>query len=538
MEAQRERDPERSNLKKTGDLLLGIDLGTSGVKVGIYNTGGQLLGLGRSSKYDVFSPQPGWSQSDPESWWEALILSIQDSFSKARIKGQDIKAVGLSTIFPVVIPLDPDGFPTHPAILYSDRRSIKQVNDICRRMPREKYQAITGNVLVPGNCSVASMAWLRDEKPDIYDSAKVLGSANTYITAKLTGSFYTDTTNAAQSGLTDINKPWQWSEQLCAVCSIDIDRLPGIKYPDEVIGSISRAVSKKTGLKTGTPVVCGCGDAVASPLGAGAHAEGSIVYTAGTTDCVTVGLSKPTKDRRWVSTANIPHKSWCAIGTTTSSGASIEWFKKEFYQPKYKNRRSGPDIYKIMTELAGSCPPGCRGVLYLPYLQGERTPLWDPLARGMFIGLKTSTSIGELTRAVFEGTALSLRDVIECLEGVISTPVKEIRAVGGCTKSRFWNQIKADVLGKPIDVLQFQETGSLGAALLAGIGSGIYRSYEEASSVAREVIEVKRVEPDPVNRELYDELFSIYREVYPNIKGSIHRLVKNIETAKENDQTS
>ena len=216
-------------------------------------------------------------------------------------------------------------------------------------------------------------------------------------------------------GLTDINGPWEWSKQLCDVCSVDIDLLPDIKNPDEVIGGISRAFSEKTGLKTVTPVICGCGDAVASPLGAGAHTEGSIVYTAGTTDCISVGLSKPTKDRRWVCTANIRRKNWCAIGTTTSSGASVEWFKKEFYQPNFTNRKTEPDTYKIMTELAGSCPAGSRGVLYLPYLQGERTPLWDPLARGMFIGLKTSTSIGELTRAVFEGTALSLRDVIGCL---------------------------------------------------------------------------------------------------------------------------
>ena len=179
---------------------MGIDLGTSGVKVGIYNTDGHLLGLGRSSKYDVYSPQPGWSQRDPESWWNELIHSIQDSFTKARIKGPEIKAVGLSTIFPVFIPMDREGFPTHPAILYSDQRSLKQVIEICGRMPREKYQDIIGNVLVPGTCSVTSMMWLRDEKSDIYGSTKILGSANTYITGKLTGNFNTDTTNAAQSG--------------------------------------------------------------------------------------------------------------------------------------------------------------------------------------------------------------------------------------------------------------------------------------------------------------------------------------------------
>ena len=516
------------NRNKTGGFLLGIDVGTSCVKAGIFNLDGKLIGLGRSSKYDVYSPSPGWAQSDPDSWWEALIASIHDAYFKAEIQSTDVIAVGLSTFFPAVIPLGRDGYPLHPAILYSDQRSMNQVNAIHEKIPKEKYQEITGNVLVPGNCAVTSMSWLRDEKPDIYESVKIIGFANTYITSKLTGGFYTDPTNASVSGLADINRPWEWSEQLCTICSIDIERLPEIKQPDETIGSISKAASEITGLKTGTPVICGCGDAVASPFGAGAISEGSIVYTAGTTDCVTVPLSKPIKDRRLVSTAYVPHNNWCAIGTTTSSGASIEWFKKEFYHNQFTHAEQ--NIYELMSGLAGSCKAGCNGLLYLPYLQGERTPIWDPLARGIFIGLKSSTSIGELTRSIFEGTAFSLRNVIECLEGVISIPVKEIRAVGGCTKNGFWNQIKADVLNKPIDVLQFQETGSLGAALLAGVGTGIYRSYEEASCVARNVIDVKQIEPNPLNRDMYDDLFSIFKEVYPNIKESIHLLVNKIET--------
>ena len=516
------------NPNRTGGFLLGIDVGTSCVKAGIFNLEGKLIGLGQSSKYNVYSPAPGWSQSDPDSWWEALIASIHDAYFKAEILSTDVIAAGLSTFYPAVMPLDRNANPTHPAILYSDQRSLKQVNAIYGKISQEEYQEITGNVLVPGNCAVTSMSWLRDEKPDIYKSAKVLGFANTFVTSKLTGGFYTDPTNAAVSGLADINRPWEWSEQLCEICSIDIERLPEIKRSDEIIGSISRAASEITGLKTGTPVICGCGDAVASPFGAGALSEGSIVYTAGTTDCVTVPLSKPTKDRRLVNTAYVHHNSWCAIGTTTSSGASIEWFKKEFYRPEFTHTKQ--NIYEYMAEIAESCKAGCNGLLYIPYLQGERTPIWDPLARGMFIGLKSSTSFGELTRSVFEGTSFSLRNVIECIEGVIPTPVKEIRAVGGCTKNGLWNQIKADVLSKPIDVLQYQETGSLGAALLAGIGTGMYKSHEEASLVARNVIDVKRVNPNPLHRDIYDDLFSIFKEVYPNIKESIHQLVTKIET--------
>lgn len=516
----------------TDGFLLGIDVGTSCVKSGIYNLEGKLAGLGQSSTYDVYSPAPGWSEIDPESFWEALIISIHDSYSKANIQSNDIKAVGLSTFFPAIIPLDQNANPMHPAILYSDQRSMKQVNAIYKNIAQDTYQEITGNVLVPGNCAVTSMSWLRDEKPDIYKSATVLGFANTYVTSKLTGEFYTDPSNAAVSGLVDIHRPWKWSEELCEICSIDRHRLPEIKQSYETIGSISRTASEITGLKHGTPVVCGCGDAVASPFGAGALSEGSIVYTAGSTDCVTVTLLKPTKDRRLVNTAFVPHNSWCAIGTTTSSGASIEWFKNEVYQRHFT--KTEQNIYDHMADAAESCKAGCNGLLFIPYLQGERTPIWDPHARGMFMGLKSSTSIGELTRSIFEGTAYALRNVIECIEGVIPTPVKEIRAVGGCTRNELWNQIKADVLNKVIDVLQYQETGSLGAALLAGIGTGMYKSHEDASRVARRVIDVKRVHPNPSQRDIYDDLFSIFKGVYPNIKESMHQLVNKIETKNDN----
>jgi xylulokinase len=511
----------------TDGFLLGIDLGTTCTKAGIFNYEGKLIGLGQSSSYDVYSPAPGWSESDPDALWEALIASIHDAYAKANIQGSDIQAVGLTTIFPAVIPLDQYANPMYPAILYSDQRSMRQVAAIYEKISQEKYQRITGNILVPGNCAVTSMAWLRDERPDIYTSAMILGFANTYVTSKLTGEFYTDTTNAAVSGLVDIHKPWEWSEQLCEICSIDIDRLPEITQPHEIIGSISRAASDTTGLKIGTPVMCGCGDAVASPFGAGALREGSILYTAGTTDCVTVPLSKPTGDTRLVNTAFVSDKSWCAIGTSTSSGASIEWFKREFLQRRCAQTEQ--DVYQFMADIAESCRPGCNGLLYIPYLQGERTPIWDPLARGMFIGLKTSTSTCELARSVFEGTAYALRDVIECVESAMSTQVKEIRTVGGCTKSDLWNQIKADVLNRPIDVLQYQETGSLGAALLAGTGSGIYKSREEANEVVRKLIDVKRVNPDPKQKDIYDKLFSIFKGVYPNIKESLHQLVNEIE---------
>jgi len=500
------------------NLLLGIDVGTSGVKVGIYKPEGALVGIGRSSPYTLYSPRPGWVESDPELWWQGIVEAIHASCCEAGVRGDAIGGIGLSVFYPSIVPIDSQGKSLYPAIPYCDQRSLRQVSRILSLISRDEYQKIIGNVLVPGTCAITSMAWLRDEQPDIYKTARVLGFGNTYITGRLTGSYYTDATMASLTGLTDINNPYQWSQNLCQKLSIDKSRLPGITGPSEIIGSVSKPASDEIGIKEGTPVVCGCGDAVASAFGAGALDEGTVVYVAGSTDCITTPLARPTNDRRWINSGYVHKKFWLGIGTMTSSGASIDWFSREFFNEQ------GLDPIERMTELAASCKPTANRILYLPYLQGERTPVWDPLARGVFIGLSSTTTRKELARAVFEGTALGLRDVIMCLEEMRGRPVTEIRAVGGGTQNDLWNQIKADVLQKPLDVLDFQETGSLGAALLAGIGTNIYSSFQEASGVARKMTKIKRIEPNPRLREVYDELFSIYRKLYPQTREILHSL--------------
>ncbi len=499
-------------------LLLGIDLGTSGVKVGIYKPEGALIGIGRSSPYTLSSPKPGWVESDPELWWQGIVEAIHVALCEAGVKGDAIGGIGLSVFYPSVVLIDSQGKSMYPAIPYCDQRSIRQVKEILSLISRDEYQKIVGNVLVPGTCAVTSMMWLRDEEPDIYKKAEVLGFGNTYITGRLTGSYYTDSTMASLTGLADINNLFQWSENLCQKLSIDKSRLPGISGPSEVIGGVSKAASDETGIKEGTPVVCGCGDAVASAFGAGALEEGTLVYIAGSTDCVTMPLARPTNDRRWINSGFVRKEFWLGIGTMTSSGASIDWFSREFFDDQ------GTESIERMTDFAASSKPGANGILYLPYLQGERTPVWDPLARGVFIGLSSTTTRKELARAVFEGTALGLRDVIMSLEEIRGRPVREIRAVGGGTQNDLWNQIKADVLQKPLDVLDFQETGSLGAALLAGIGTNIYSSPQEASSVARKMTKTNRVEPNSALKEVYDELFSIYRKIYPQTREILHSL--------------
>ena len=502
------------------ELLAGIDVGTSGVKAGVFSGCGGLVGLGRAP-HEVKSPHPGFAEADPADWWRGVVAALARACESGGVAPTDIAAVGLSGVYPSVAPLDEGGNALGPSILYCDARSLSQVEAIAREFGREEYEALTGNRLMPGTCAATSMCWLRDECPDVHAHAAVLASANTCVVAKLTGvggGFVTDPTNAALSGVTEIANPWEWSSELCRRTGVDAAKLPRIALPHEVVGTVSSAAARETGLRKGTPVVLGCGDAAAATFGAGGRAGGPAVYVAGSTDCLNVPSPAPPVGTGWVSCAWIERGVWMGTGTTTSSGVSVEWFAREVLG-------GGDDAPRRMAELAASSPPGANGLLYTPYLQGERTPVWDPLARGVFVGLTSATTRADLARAVLEGPAFALRQVAARLDDVAGCHVEHIRAVGGPTGNALWNRIKADILGRPLAVLRFQETGVLGAAILAGVGSGVFGSLEEAGRVT-DSLESDEVAPDPVKAEAYNELFALYEEIHPRLKDTMHGLAR------------
>ena len=305
------------------ELLAGIDVGTSGVKAGVFDPAGRLLGLGRSA-HRVESPHPGWAQTDPEHWWQGFLAALRQACEEAEVEPGAIAALGLSVLFPAVAPLDARGRALYPALLYCDQRSLPQVQQIEERIPRAEYQAITGNRLAPGTCAVTSMRWLHDEEPCAYAAAKVLGLVNTFFVLRLTGSFVTDPSNAALSGLVDIRDPWRWSDVVCEKLGIEQQRLPQISGATQVVGQVTRAAAAETGLESGTPVVVGAGDAVAAALGAGVRMDEVAVYTAGSTDCVSVVMPSPAVDSAWINCAYVPRATWLAIGPTNASGVSVE----------------------------------------------------------------------------------------------------------------------------------------------------------------------------------------------------------------------
>ncbi|MBM4039406.1 MAG: hypothetical protein FJ290_12915 [Planctomycetes bacterium] len=502
-------------------LLAGLDIGTSGVKVGIAEASGRMLGLGRAG-HENESPREGWVQCPPERWWQGAVAALRQACKQAGVSPGDIAGVGVSVLFPCVVPLDADGRALHPALLYCDRRSGAEADAIAGLVGKDAYEAQIGNTLVPGTCAATSLLWLREHQPDAWRQARAVGFANTAITAQLTGEFCTDPTQVALSGLVDIRDPWRWDEGLCERLGVDVGRLPRVAGAAEVIGTVTRAATEETGLRAGTPVVCGCGDVPASALGAGAADSSTVIYVAGSTDCVAVPTHVPTADRRWVNSAYIPRGMWLPIGTTTSSGVSVEWFVREVL---------GNGGLQAMTALAEQAPLGSHGLLFLPYLQGERTPIWDPRARGCFFGLSARTSRADLARAVLEGTAFALRQVVECLEGVAGVAAGQIRAVGGGTRNALWNQIKANVLRKCLAMLEFQETSALGAALLAAMGVGLHATFSSAAAAARSGNRTRLVEPEASGELAYEALYGQFARLYPATREIAHCLASAPGTA-------
>jgi xylulokinase len=501
-----------------GGLILGIDLGTSGVKAAVFAPDGGLRGAGRGS-YPVDTPRPGWAETDPELWWKATAEAVRGALASCPRGGAEIAAVGLDVLYPAVVPMAADGRPLHAALLYCDQRGVAQVEAIARTLGRDAYEARIGNTAAPGNTAVSNMAWLREERPDVFRTARVLGFASTFLVFRLTGVFTADPTMASLSGLADIRDPWSWDADLCGLLGIPMDILPPIRAPYEAVGVVSGSAARDTGLRAGTPVISGWGDTPSSAFGAGASEPGCAAYTAGSTDCVAVPLDEPPAKDSWVHSAYGLRGSWLAIGANAAGGASVQWFLREILGEE------GAEGLDRFNALAASSPPGAHGLLFLPHLQGERTPLWDPRARGVFLGITTATTRADMARAVLEGVAFGLRHMVESGEEA-GMRLREIRACGGGTRSALWNRIKASVLGREILLLDRADTAVLGAALMAGLGCGLYRDWNEAAAVPRSVRLKGTVEPEQALRRLYEDRYALYREAYPKTRDLMHALAE------------
>jgi xylulokinase len=507
------------------DLVIGIDVGTSGCKSIIVDGSGTVV-ASALEEYPLSTPRPGWAEQDPAHWWAAAEKTLAAVLGAVPGAVGRIAGIGLSGQMHGLVALDRDRAVIRPAFLWNYQRTHAQCRQVFEAVGgEEKLLAYTNNSMLPGYTG-GKILWLREEEPASWERVSVILNPKDYIRFRLTGELATEVSDASGTGLFDV-KNRKWSDALLAKLAIPRAILPPCFESPEVTGRTTRAVMERTGLPQGTPVVGGGGDSVIQTTGTGLIREGILGLTIGTAGIVSMGLdsfkSNPA-GKLQVFCNNAPDK-WNIMGVTLAAGGSLQWFRNTLSAEQIRQaKEKGIGVYQIITGMAAEeSVPGSRNLLFLPYLTGERCPHTDPNARGAFIGLTLRHGYADMARSVIEGVTYSLRDVYETITRAdASLAVAEVRVSGGGSNSPVWRQITADIFQRPVHTVSGSaEGGAYGAALVAGTGCGLWADLSEAVSVLK--VETETL-PDPSRRPVYDELFGIYTGMYGTLKDTFDRL--------------
>lgn len=501
-------------------FLLGLDIGGTGAKAGVFTLNGDLVGTGYG-EYSMLSTVPGQAEHDAESWWQATIQAVRSAIST--IDPGQIAGVGVGCTNGLIA-VDHHGIPLRPAIMLWDQRALPEVDRIREYLGDNTVFEITGNPIAPGAFSLPTILWLKHQEPALFTEAHKLMVPGGYLVARMTGQFTIDYSRASTTLLFDIRKK-QWHQPFFEALDLSIDKLPTPVPCDQVVGTITREASDMTGLNAGTPVIAGCMDTIGASIGTGVLKEGQCFVIMGTAARVAGPLMKASFDHRFMNCTNVKTDNWQYIGAINGVGSSLRWLRDTFCQMEQGVAdMSGMDVYDLITAQAADSPPGSKGLLFLPYLAGERTPIWDPYARGVFFGVTLGHDRGDFFRSVLEGAAFAIRHVIELLESDIGLVIEDLRIGGAAASSTIWNQIIADVLGKRVVSITQSHTEVLGAAVLTGVGLGLYPNFETA--VEQTVVTGDTFEPDLIAHESYDKLFQMYKQLYNDTRHHFQQLVE------------
>ena len=504
--------------------VMGIDVGTTGTRAVIVSEDGRVAGSATGDHVPMSMPRPGWAEQDPEDWWKATQEAVPAALQDAGLRGADISAVGLSGQMHGVVLLDEENRVLRPSLIWCDQRSQEQCDWITEKVGAERLIELTSNPAITG-FSAPKLLWVRDHQPEIFQRAAHLLLPKDYIRFRLTGQFATEVSDASGTLLLDVRNR-RWSKQVCSILGVDTILLPKVYESVEVTGGISLQVAYSMGLRSDTPVVGGGGDQAASAIGNGIVVPGLTSITLGTSGVLFAHTDAPRVDPRGrihTFCHAVPGK-WHVMGVTQGAGLSLRWFRdqlaaQEVAQAAKENR----EVYELIIRQAESVGAGSEGLLWFPYLMGERTPHLDAAARGAWFGLTASHTRAHLIRAILEGVAFSLRDSLEIFRG-LEVPITQVRLSGGGSRNPFWRQVQADIYGQELVTLRTSEGSAYGAALLAAAGSGIFSSVEEA---CRRTIEVReKTAPRPTERAAYDRYYDVYRSFYPTVKGHSRRLAE------------
>jgi xylulokinase len=495
--------------------LLGIDVGTSGTKTLLVDDRGGVL-ASASHEYPLSVPRPGWAEQDPASWWEATVVTVRQVLRDSAVQPEDVRGVGLSGQMHGSVLLDGQNQVLRPAILWCDQRTADQCTWINERFGADRVAAATSNPVLTG-FTAPKIIWVRQHEPHLYGRIRKVLLPKDYIRFRLTGEYHTEVSDASGTALFNVRER-RWAEDLLQAIDIPLDWLPECHESPVASARVSAAAAAATGLREGTPVVGGGGDQAAGAIGNGIVEPGIVSSTVGTSGVVFAFSERPEVDpqlRVHTFCHAVPGK-WHVMGVMLSAGGSLRWFRDALGETEIAAARErGVDPYDVIAEEAASVAPGCEGLIFLPYLTGERTPYPDPHARGVYFGLTLRHDHRSMARAVLEGVAYGLRDSFEILDGM-GVPIREVRASGGGARSALWRQIQADVTGREHVTINVDEGPAFGVALLAGVGTGVWETVEAACRATIRVTE--RSPADLRNCQVYDRYYPVFRSLYPALR--------------------
>ena len=501
--------------------LIGVDLGTSGMKTVLFTQAGQVV-CTAVREYPLYQPMNGWAEQNPQDWWQAAVETLSQVVKQSGVDTSEIVSIGMSGQMHGMVMLDEQGDVLRNSIIWADQRTGEQCKDITRLVGRERLIEITANPAMTG-FTASKILWVQQHQPEIYKKCRYILLPKDYLRYKLTGDIATEVSDASGMQLLDVPKR-SWSEEVCKALHVDIDKLGKVYESPEVTGHISEQAARLTGLSTGTLVVGGAGDNAAAAVGTGVVQQGKAFATIGTSGVVfahTDGLSIDPKGRVHSFCCAVPG-AWHVMGVMQAAGLSLKWLRDIACTAEKETAHAlGMNVYDLMSQEAAQSPIGANKLLYLPYLMGERTPHVDPDCRGVFFGLSAMHQRKDLIRAVMEGVAFAMNDSVHILKGM-DVDLSQMVAVGGGGKSPFWRQILADVFACDVCTTANTEGAALGAAILAGVGAGVYESVPKA---CEQLIGIENVQPyEEKNRAAYEPYYEMYTSLYPALQKQFSKL--------------
>ncbi|MDO9545268.1 MAG: xylulokinase [Pelolinea sp.] len=506
-------------MRTNTELLIGLDIGTSGCKASVVDLTGSII-ESSTHVYQTDYPRPGLAEQNPEDWYYSACMAVRSCIATGKFPPRDIVGIGITGPAHNVALMDDTGKVLRPTIHWSDLRSASQCEYLDSKMSEEIFK-ITYQRVNP-SWTLPQLMWLKEKETDIWKKLQHILVTKDYVRYRLNGKYHTDLYDAIGTQMFNVAES-KWSQYLCDFLEFNIDWLPQVLPATEISGRLTHCGAEDTGLSEGTPIVIGSGDSVVEAFGIGITEIGQCLIKLGSAANVDLVTKAPLPSLETMTYHHIVDDRWFSIAATNSGSSTLRWFRNTFCQLQVlKAKEQNLDPYELIGNLAENVTPGCEGLLFHPYLMGERTPYWNPYLRGDFVGITAHHKLHHFTRAILEGVAFSIRDCYQEITSLGQT-VTERRLIGGGSKSLLWSQILCDVLGEPL-LKPVINDAAYGAALLAGIGVGLFENYQDATKQCVKITE--ELSPNFEFHNLYNKYFSIYKEIVHQLADQDYKLIE------------